>query len=1262
MNKNKSLTVSFKPLKAIVSTLPSLSLITALALLTACGDSGGSPEAGASTLATAARTTMLSSGDTDCPNGGILVETGIDDNANSVLDSDEVDSEEKVCNGINGAGGSNAPGIVSAISISNTEILVQFSEPMLGDVEIEGHYSITSQLNGTRLPVWNAMFANADKSSVLLSTYSQSSIGYEFTVTNVRDLDGNPMAEPTLDPDFLIDPSRTTFVGSDPSSSTTADSDGDNLPDHAELVGWDITVTYANGTTETKHVSSDPGDPNKLLSDPVNLAAQDTDSDGVSDNEEKHGGMDPRNSDTDGDTLTDDQEWNTIFSDATHQDSDGDGVQDGFEFYTFRTSPILVDTDGDQIDDLEEVTSGNRNPLIADLPQVRVTVGSLNLQLNTKFSFTDGQGSTQNVTQTNEAQLTASEALSNQQSNGGSTEKTIENSKSLTAQVSFTPKALTGGYSGTISKTETDVASSSFSASQDSSASVGRAYNDSLQTTSELNITSTVAREVIGGSIKAFVTVESLSDIPFTISNMELSLQSQSPFDRKKVIPIATLIPENNAFESINLGVIGDSEKGPFVFTTIEGSVFPEQVEKLMKSPRGLLAKFANFDVTDELGRNFSYSSQEVLDRTVLISFDFGNGNQEVYRIATASTHNPANGKPMGITMEYALSIAGLQRYETIRDGGNGVVDTLAVGDDEQLVSVGSYIEPGAVVITAGENGTIESVPSTDDLLLAADYETALKVGTNGIIDGGNGIVETLVNPSTDDVQILSVGERVSVNEKILISAGRNGVLTTLPGGDDIVKQGLGYRRMLTRYRDYESSSANRHYWYLFESVQSLAVDFDSKVLRAGESYNFSYLKDEDADGVWASEEYLHGSSDNDANEDGCYYGYDASNDASNWQGRNFWWLGCDLLNDQEEIQLGWIVKTTDAAVAYRVYSNPVEWDSDQDFVPDSEERDCGLDPRSADTDGDGLTDYQELYGQTPNPVYGAPSPLYSIDPLTGLQKDRIVAYAGPLSGFVDHPGDGTLASLPVEWKNCFTFSATKFGFGYATNPLNPDTDGDGVSDGRELQLGLHPNNPDDGGLGLDDDNDGLSNTFEETPRTLIKDTHINPPIGPIVINGVTSDPNSADSDGDYLPDLLEFYIGSNPNSPDTDGDLLGDYDEYKPSGQACVQFRPGYGCSRWIGNAYGSSYRDFEKACAAVSGCSIETLLEDLQYSRNIGTDINSADTDNDGIVDSREVDVYLTNPLLADTDGDRCSDFKEINQYFTDPTNSLSVNGSCL
>lgn len=80
-------------------------ILSMAGLLYACGGgSGGSDaandEPGDRSVAT--RTSPLPPNDPDCPGGGILVETGIDVNANGLLDNNEVDQSEKVCNGING--------------------------------------------------------------------------------------------------------------------------------------------------------------------------------------------------------------------------------------------------------------------------------------------------------------------------------------------------------------------------------------------------------------------------------------------------------------------------------------------------------------------------------------------------------------------------------------------------------------------------------------------------------------------------------------------------------------------------------------------------------------------------------------------------------------------------------------------------------------------------------------------------------------------------------------------------------------------------------------------------------------------------------------------------------------------------------------------------------------------------------------------------------------------------------------------------------
>jgi hypothetical protein len=53
------------------------------------------------------------------------------------------------------------------------------------------------------------------------------------------------------------------------------------------------------------------------------------------------------------------------------------------------------------------------------------------------------------------------------------------------------------------------------------------------------------------------------------------------------------------------------------------------------------------------------------------------------------------------------------------------------------------------------------------------------------------------------------------------------------------------------------------------------------------------------------------------------------------------------------------------------------------------------------------------------------------------------------------------------------------------------------------------------------------------------------------------------------------------------------------------------------------------------------------------LGTGILTADSDNDGLNDGLEVNVYHTNPLVADTDNDGLQDGLEVNTYKTDPNN---------
>jgi hypothetical protein len=90
---------------------------------------------------------------------------------------------------------------------------------------------------------------------------------------------------------------------------------------------------------------------------------------------------------------------------------------------------------------------------------------------------------------------------------------------------------------------------------------------------------------------------------------------------------------------------------------------------------------------------------------------------------------------------------------------------------------------------------------------------------------------------------------------------------------------------------------------------------------------------------------------------------------------------------------------------------------------------------------------------------------------------------------------------------------------------LNPDTDGDGLSDYDEVMV--HGTDP----LNADTDGDGLPDWWEVATGL--------DPLDATGANGADGDP-----DADGLTNLQEFHLGTDPLNADTDGDGLSDYDE----------------------------------------------------------------------------------------------------------------------
>lgn len=119
-----------------------------------------------------------------------------------------------------------------------------------------------------------------------------------------------------------------------------ADSDNDGLADI-----WEKTFAGGSLTLMNQYTNNDADD---LL-----------------DLQEFRAGTNPKNSDTDGDTLDDARELLELGTDATRKDTDGDGVDDNVEL-ALGTDPLRADTDGDGLTDGAELNSFGTDSLLAD--------------------------------------------------------------------------------------------------------------------------------------------------------------------------------------------------------------------------------------------------------------------------------------------------------------------------------------------------------------------------------------------------------------------------------------------------------------------------------------------------------------------------------------------------------------------------------------------------------------------------------------------------------------------------------------------------------------------------------------------------------------------------------------------------------------------------------------------------------------------------------------------------------------------------------
>ncbi|WP_411846266.1 hypothetical protein AAFN60_00935 [Roseibacillus persicicus] len=211
------------------------------------------------------------------------------------------------------------------------------------------------------------------------------------------------------------------------------------------------------------------------------------------------------------------------------------------------------------------------------------------------------------------------------------------------------------------------------------------------------------------------------------------------------------------------------------------------------------------------------------------------------------------------------------------------------------------------------------------------------------------------------------------------------------------------------------------------------------------------------------------------------------------------------------------------------------------------------------------------------------------------------------------------------------------------TDPNNPDSDGDGLNDGPELDgtsnalvsHGYGPTSP----LVVDSDADGVNDGNEVSGALNTQNSN------------ESTNPNAADSDGDLMTDGYELANNTpgaalDPNDisdgdlgVDNDNDGLDNYDEFIATPQTRADLE----------DTDGDGYLD-----------SVEDSIGSWGGMDFTGTSPVNPDTDGDGILDGDEDPdngtivglPYITDPNLADSDIDGFSDKFEL-EAGTSPVN---------
>ncbi len=311
--------------------------------------------------------------------------------------------------------------------------------------------------------------------------------------------------------------------------------------------------------------------------------------------------------------------------DLSTNDTDGDGLRDADEI-VYGTNPTLVDTDGDGFSDFDEIVTHafnanvnnlRFNPLIADTPKIKIDITS---PPDFSFNYTLDSGTTTSLSTNN----TITQGTSVSTSNSSEQSQSFDFTNGFGAEIMIGFEAgpeptVTGSVTASYNHEETVSSGTTVAFSSENTQENSRTLEKAKELASSSNVSYS------DGDIDVTVQITNTGHLAYTLKDLILSSFVVS----KSQSGLAYGAVGQMYYNTVGLSPFPATTLAPGQTTTqlnfAAGGNDIALMENLMANSTGFTVKPATYNLLDQSGQPFNFSSTNIGTQTATVIVDFAN-------------------------------------------------------------------------------------------------------------------------------------------------------------------------------------------------------------------------------------------------------------------------------------------------------------------------------------------------------------------------------------------------------------------------------------------------------------------------------------------------------------------------------------------------------------------------------------------------------------------------------------------------------------